>query len=75
MTFDIISPSGIALSTGLDENAPAIRLDQGRVLDNGKHPRNLEPGESTRVSYPLEGRCVYCRGLGEIKRYIDEEDE
>ncbi len=58
MTFDIVSPTGITLSTDLDEHACAIRLDQGRVIVPGKLPLKLDPGESTKVSYPLEGRSA-----------------
>lgn len=58
MTFDIVSLTGITLSTDLDERAPAVRLDQGRIIRPGKLPLKLDPGESTMVSYPLERRSA-----------------
>lgn len=74
MFFKITTMSGVTIADELDENAPAIRLDEGRVGGGQKRPRDLAPGESTTVVYPLLTRSQGDNGgeLGcHVKRLID----
>lgn len=53
MYFRITTKSGVTIGDELSEDAPAVRLDEGRVENGGKHPVDLVLGEQTEVSYPL----------------------
>lgn len=65
MFFKITTMFGVVIADELDENAPAICLDEGRVRNGCKRPRDLAPGESTNVVYPLLSRSQGGNG-GEL---------
>lgn len=60
MQFDIVTERGTLISQGLDEFAGAVRLQEGRVDSGQKRPLDLQPGEESRVTYPLIGRSIAC---------------
>lgn len=54
-TFRIVGPSGATLADDLPISAPAIQLHEGAVAEKGATlPKNLAPGESVAVLYPLD---------------------
>jgi hypothetical protein len=54
-TYRITAESGVVIADGLPRSAPAIQLHEGRARDrNGRRPKDLAPGESTFVVYPLD---------------------
>lgn len=66
MRFAIATDAGLSLGE-YDELAPCIRLEEGRADAGMKRPKQLAPGETTRVVYPLmpdfengEARSIAC---------------
>lgn len=59
--YQITSKSGIVIASDLPRSAPAIQLQEGTLSKGDKPPKELGPGESSIVVYPLvQGRLV-CR--------------
>lgn len=60
-TYRIVTQNGIAIATDLPRSAPAIQLAEGTLSKGDKLPKDLDPGESCAVAFPLvEGRLI-CR--------------
>lgn len=60
-TYRITSRSGNVIANDLPRSAPAVQLHEGTLSKGNRLPKDLSPGESTIVSYPLvEGRLI-CR--------------
>jgi len=67
MTYRIESlKTNTVLAQGLDVSSPAIRLDEGKLVDKkDPHPKQLKPGASVLVRYPLIGRELFARVIRE----------
>ena len=60
-TYRIATKSGVVIADGLPVSAPSIQLHEGVLSKGDKPPKDLLPGESSTVAYPLvQGRLV-CR--------------
>lgn len=60
-TYRIVSKSRVVIADGLPISAPSIQLHEGVLSKGDKPPKDLLPGESSTVAYPLvQGRLV-CR--------------
>lgn len=71
-TFRITSKSGVVIADGLPVSAPSIQLHEGIVSKGNKPPKDLLPGESSTVAYPLiQGRLV-CRVTRTVKGVVPE---
>lgn len=63
MVFEVETMDGFLAADGLDEHAPAVKLQErgSRVIEPGTcKPVALKPGETTHVVYPLIGRELHC---------------
>jgi len=71
-TFRIATESGVVIADGLPISAPSIQLHEGIVSKGDKPPKDLFPGESSIVAYPLvQGRLV-CRVTRTVEGIVPE---
>lgn len=61
--YRIATASGVVIGNDLLRSSPAIQLHEGIVSKGNKHPKDLDPGESSIVSYPLVSGRLICRVL------------
>ncbi len=60
-TYRITTQSGTIVGNDLTWSSPAIQLHEGALSRFDKHPKDLDPGESSIVSYPLLSDSLVCR--------------
>lgn len=60
-TYRIETRSGTVIGIDLPRSAPAIQLIDGTLSKGHKPPKELLPGESSVVSYPLVEGSLVCR--------------
>ena len=71
-TYRIATESGVVIADGLPVFAPSIQLHEGVLSKGDKPPKDLLPGESAIVAYPLvQGRLV-CRVTRTIEGVVPE---
>lgn len=71
-TFRIATKSRVVIADGLPVSAPSIQLHEGIVSKGDKPPKDLLPGESSTVAYPLvQGRLV-CRVTRTVEGVVPE---
>ncbi len=60
-SYRIETRSGVFIADELPRSVPSIQLHEGTLSNGDKPPKDLNPGESSTVAYPLvEGRLI-CR--------------
>lgn len=71
-TYRIATKSGVVIADGLPVSAPSIQLHEGVTSKGDKPPKDLLPGESSTVAYPLvQGRLV-CRVTRTVEGAVPE---
>jgi hypothetical protein len=71
-TYRITSRSGNIIADDLPRSAPSIQLHEGTLSKGDKLPKDLLPGESSTVSYPLVDGCLVCRVTRTIEGIVPE---
>lgn len=60
-SYRITTKSGTIVGDNLTWSSPSIQLHEGKPSSFDKLPKDLDPGESSIVSYPLLSDSLVCR--------------